>query len=66
LRFKASLGKEFMRHYVKKNPSQKRAGGVAQGIGFKFKPQYHKKEKKLLVNTVKMFLRVGRRMRENG
>jgi hypothetical protein len=26
-----------------KNPSQKRAGGVAQGIGTEFKPQYCKK-----------------------
>jgi hypothetical protein len=28
-----------------KNPSQKRAGGVAQGVGPDFKPQYHKKKK---------------------
>jgi hypothetical protein len=28
------------------NPTQKRAGGVAQGIGSEFKPQYHKKKKK--------------------
>jgi hypothetical protein len=27
------------------NPSQKRAGGVAQGVGPEFKPQYHKKKK---------------------
>jgi hypothetical protein len=26
----------------RKNPSQKRAGGVAQDIGPEFKPQYHK------------------------
>jgi hypothetical protein len=25
-----------------KHPSQKRAGGVAQGVGPEFKPQYHK------------------------
>jgi hypothetical protein len=25
-----------------KNPSQKRAGGVGQGVGPEFKPQYHK------------------------
>jgi hypothetical protein len=30
-----------------KNSSQKRAGGVAKGIGPEFKPQYHKKKKKL-------------------
>jgi hypothetical protein len=29
------------RPYLEKNPSQKRAGGVAQGEGTKFKPQYH-------------------------
>jgi hypothetical protein len=28
----------------KKNPSQKRAGGVAQGVGPEFKPQYRKKK----------------------
>jgi hypothetical protein len=30
-----------------KNLSQKRAGGVAQGIGPEFKPKYHKKKKKI-------------------
>jgi hypothetical protein len=29
-----------------KNPSQKRAGGVTQGIGLEFKPQYHKEKTK--------------------
>jgi hypothetical protein len=29
-----------------KNPSQKRAGGMAQGVGPEFKSQYHKKKKK--------------------
>jgi hypothetical protein len=29
-----------------KYPSQKRAGGMAQGGGLKFKPQYYKKKKK--------------------
>jgi hypothetical protein len=28
-----------------KNPSQKRAGGVARGVGPEFKPQYHKTNK---------------------
>jgi hypothetical protein len=28
------------------NPLQKRAGGVAQGVGPEFEPQYHKKKKK--------------------
>jgi hypothetical protein len=30
-----------------KNPSQKRAGGMTQGVGPEFKPQYGKKKKKL-------------------
>jgi hypothetical protein len=32
-----------MRPYLEKTSSQKRAGGVAQGIGSEFKSQYHKK-----------------------
>jgi hypothetical protein len=32
----------------KKNPSQERAGGVAQDIGPEFKPQYRKKKKRVL------------------
>jgi hypothetical protein len=28
-----------------KSPSQKRAGGVAQGVGPEFKSQFHKKQK---------------------
>jgi hypothetical protein len=28
-----------------KNPSEKRAEGVAQGVGPEFKPQYHKQNK---------------------
>jgi hypothetical protein len=31
-----------MRPYLEKNPSQKRAGGVAQGVDPEFKPQCHK------------------------
>jgi hypothetical protein len=27
----------------KSSPSQKKAGGVAQGVGPEFKPQYHRK-----------------------
>jgi hypothetical protein len=30
----------------KKKTFKKRAGGVAQGVGPEFKPQYHKKKKK--------------------
>jgi hypothetical protein len=34
----------------RKNPSQKRAGGVAQDVGPEFKPQYHKKINKIKVS----------------
>jgi hypothetical protein len=34
------------RPYLEKNPSQKRAGGVAQGEGPEFKSQCCKKKKK--------------------
>jgi hypothetical protein len=34
------------RPYLKKNPSQKRAGGVAQGVGPEFKPQHRKQTNK--------------------
>jgi hypothetical protein len=30
----------------RKKPSQKRAGGVAQGVGPEFKPQYHQKKRR--------------------
>jgi hypothetical protein len=37
----------------KKNLSQKRAGGVAEGAGPEFKPQYHKeKNKKEMSNSL--------------
>jgi hypothetical protein len=35
--FKASLGKSFERPYLEKNPTQKRANGVVQGMGPKKK-----------------------------
>jgi hypothetical protein len=34
-----------------KNPSQKRAGGVAQGVDPELKPLYHKKKKKLSIES---------------
>jgi hypothetical protein len=40
-----------VRLYLGENPSQIRAGGVAQGVGPEFKPQYHKKNKKHLRKT---------------
>jgi transposase len=35
---------KFARPYLEKNPSQKRAGGVAQDVGLESKPQYCKKK----------------------
>jgi hypothetical protein len=32
-----------MKPYLEKTPHKKRTGGVAQGVGPEFKPQYHKK-----------------------
>jgi hypothetical protein len=34
--------------YLEKPFTKKRAGGVTQGVGPEFKPQYHKKKKKVL------------------
>jgi hypothetical protein len=34
-------GQKFSRPYLEKKTSQKRAGGIARGIGPEFKPQYH-------------------------
>jgi hypothetical protein len=34
------------RPYLDKTLHKKRAGGVAQGVGPEFKPQYHQKKKK--------------------
>jgi hypothetical protein len=46
LRFEASLGKQFLRSYLKKTHHKKRAGGVAQAVGPEFKPRHCKEEKK--------------------
>jgi hypothetical protein len=35
-----------MRPYLEKNPSPKRAGGVARGVGPEFKPSTGEKKKK--------------------
>jgi hypothetical protein len=35
-----------LRPYLGRNPSQERAGGVAQDVGPEFKPQHCKKKKK--------------------
>jgi hypothetical protein len=44
LRFKASLGNSSCKPHLK-NPSQKRAGGVAQGADPEFKSQYYQKKR---------------------
>jgi hypothetical protein len=44
--FKTSPSKQFKRPYSKKNASQKRAGGVAQGVGPESKTSTTKKKKK--------------------
>jgi hypothetical protein len=41
---KSQLGKWFLRPYLEKNTSQKRASGVAQGVGPEFKPSTTKKK----------------------
>jgi hypothetical protein len=40
--FKASWANSSLKSLSRKNPSQKRAGGVAQCEGPEFKPQYYK------------------------
>jgi hypothetical protein len=40
----------------KKNPSQEKAGGLAQGVGPEFKPQYHKKKKKKEINQMGLLM----------
>jgi hypothetical protein len=47
-----------MRLSFEKNPSQKnRAGGVGQGVGPEFNPQYQKKKKKVVLNIG--YLQIG-------
>jgi hypothetical protein len=36
-----------VRPYLEKNPSEKKAGGVVQGVDAEFKPQYSKKKQKI-------------------
>jgi hypothetical protein len=48
--------RQIVRSYLEKNPSQKRAGGVAQTVGHEFKPQYHQKRKrKKRTKTISLF-----------
>jgi ribosomal protein L34E len=48
LKFEASPGNQFVRHYLKKYPTQKRAGEVVQMVERlpEFKPKCHQKKKK--------------------
>jgi hypothetical protein len=48
LRFKASPSKEFIRPLSQTKPFIKKSGGVAQGVGPEFKPQYCKKIKNII------------------
>jgi hypothetical protein len=43
-----------------KNPSQKRAGGVTQGVGPEFKPHYNQKKKKERVERFSIHLEHGK------
>jgi hypothetical protein len=43
----SQLGQIILQTLSWKKPSQKRAGGVAQGVGPEFKPQFCKKKKSL-------------------
>jgi hypothetical protein len=45
LQFEVSRGKQFESPYLEKTQHKKRVGGVVQGVGPEFKPQYHKKKK---------------------
>jgi hypothetical protein len=46
-----SAWEKFARPFLEKIHHKKRAGGVAQGVGPEFKPQYHKKKKKQPTST---------------
>jgi hypothetical protein len=39
----SQMGQTVCEILSRKSPSQKKAGGVAQGVGPEFKSQYHKK-----------------------
>jgi hypothetical protein len=43
LLFEVSQGEIVFKTLSQKNPAQKTAGGVAEGVGPEFKPQYRKK-----------------------
>jgi hypothetical protein len=46
IKFQSQPGQIVHKTLSRKHPTQKRAGGVAQGVGPEFKPQYHKQTKK--------------------
>jgi hypothetical protein len=43
--FEANSGKHFKRHYLEKPFTKNRDGGMTEGEGPEFKPQYRKKKK---------------------
>jgi hypothetical protein len=43
-----------MKPYLEKNPPQKRAGGVSQGVGPEFKPQYWGKKKDIAIPAARI------------
>jgi hypothetical protein len=47
-RVQSQPGQVVLETLSQKNPSQKRVGRVAQGVGLEFKPQNQKKKKKSL------------------
>jgi hypothetical protein len=44
IKVQSQSGQIFLEPLSQKNPSLKRAGGVAQYVGPEFQPQYHKKK----------------------
>jgi hypothetical protein len=50
----ASPGQIVLETLSQKNPSQKKAGGVAQGIGPEFKSQYRKKKSISIICSIQV------------
>jgi hypothetical protein len=51
---RSQLGQIVLETLSRKNPSKKKAGGVAQGEDPEFKPQYHQKKKKVFLIDFKV------------
>jgi hypothetical protein len=55
-----------VRAYLEKNPlEKKRAGGVAQGVGPEFKPQYCKKKSKQTKIQIRTYTHTQRKQDHN-